>query len=275
MLIEIRHVTTYTYSTPARYSIQSLRLTPPSYDGQEVVNWTITAPGFDKRIEYRDGLGNLVHLTALSAAHDGMTLEAHGVVETEDRCGIVRGLNEMAPRRVFLRESPKTAPDKAIRALAHTVSNGRVPADSLDCLHAIMRVVQNAISYEIGSTHEHTTAAEALAAGKGVCQDHAHLFISVARVIGIPARYVNGYFLSGTLAPSEAHHAWAEAWVDGLGWVGFDPANGMCPTERYVRLACGFDAASASPIRGTQKGGLHETLDVRVEVDQQGGQQQQ
>jgi transglutaminase-like putative cysteine protease len=275
MLIEIRHVTTYKYGTPARYSIQSLRLTPPSLDGQDVLSWTISAPGFDKHVEYRDGMGNLVHLTTSSTLHDGITIEAAGVVETEDRCGIVRGLTEVAPRRVFLRESPRTIPDKAIRELARSVSGGRVPTDTLDCLHGLMAAVREAVDYEIGATHEHTSAAEALAEGKGVCQDHAHVFISASRVIGIPARYVNGYFLSGTIAPSEAHHAWAEAWVDGLGWVGFDPANGMCPTERYVRLACGFDAGSASPIRGTQRGGENEALDVRVEVEQQGGQQQQ
>lgn len=275
MLIEIRHTTTYRYETPARYAIQSLRLTPPSFDGQDVLSWTITAPGFDKGLEYRDGLGNLVHLTTLAAVHDGISIEATGVVETEDRCGIVRGLAETAPRRVFLRETPRTAPDKAIRDLARSVSSGKVPTDVLDCLHALMRAVRDAVSYEIGVTHQHTSAAEAMAEGKGVCQDHAHVFISAARVIGIPARYVNGYFLAGTLAPAEAHHAWAEAWVDGLGWVGFDPANGMCPTERYVRLACGFDAGSAAPIRGTQKGGENEALDVKVEVEQQGGQQQQ
>lgn len=275
MLIEIRHITTYKYSTPARYSIQSLRLTPPSFDGQDVLSWNVSAPGFDKRLEYRDGFGNLTHLAAVSGLHDGMVIEASGVVETEDRCGIVRGLNEMAPRRVFLRETPKTAPDKAIRDLARSVTGGKPPADMLDCLHGLMGAVRDEIDYEIGATHEHTSAAEALAAGKGVCQDHAHVFVSAARTIGIPARYVNGYFLAGTLAPSEAHHAWAEAWVEGLGWVGFDPANGMCPTERYVRLACGFDAASASPIRGTQRGGEHEALDVKVEVEQQGGQQQQ
>jgi len=275
MLIEIRHVTTYRYEKPARYSIQSLRLTPPSFDGQDVLTWAVSAPGFDKRIEYRDSMGNLVHLASLSSLHDGITIEASGIVETEDRSGIVRGVTEVAPRRVFLRETPKTAPDKGIRELARSVSNGKVPKDVLDCMHALMRAVQDAVEYEIGATHEHTSAAEALAAGKGVCQDHAHVFIAAARLIGIPARYVNGYFLSGTLAPSEAAHAWAEAWIDGLGWVGFDPANGMCPTDRYVRLACGFDAASAAPIRGTQRGGENEALDVKVEVEQQGAQQQQ
>jgi transglutaminase-like putative cysteine protease len=275
MLIEIRHVTTYKYETPARYSIRSLRLTPPSFEGQELISWNIDATGFENNVEYRDGFGNLTHLTSISSAHEGVKIEASGLVETEDRSGIVRGLIEIAPRRVFLRETASTLPDKSIRELARSVSNGKVPKDGLDCMHALMRTVRDAVDYEIGSTHEHTTAAEALAAGKGVCQDHAHVFISAARVIGIPARYVNGYFLSGTIAPSEAHHAWAEAWIDGLGWVGFDPANGMCPTERYVRLACGFDASSAAPIRGTQRGGANEALDVRVEVEQQGGQQQQ
>lgn len=275
MQIEIRHITTYRYATPARYAIQALRLTPPSFDGQDVLAWSISAPGFDSHISYRDGIGNQVHLSTINTPHDGLVIEASGIVETEDRSGIVRGIPEVAPRRVFLRETSRTEPDKGIRDLAKSVSLGRVPTDTLDCLHSLMRTVADAVSYEIGSTHTHTTAAEALADGRGVCQDHAHVFISAARVIGIPARYVNGYFLAGTLAPAEAHHAWAEAWVDGLGWVGFDPANNMCPTERYVRLACGFDAASAAPIRGTQTGGENEDLDVRVEVEQQGSQQQQ
>ena len=94
----------------------------------------------------------------------------------------------------------------------------------------------------------HTSAAEALKAGRGVCQDHAHVFISAARLMGVPARYVNGYFVTGGESASEAQHAWAEACIDGLGWLGFDPANQVCPTERYVRLACGLDAASAAPI---------------------------
>ena len=276
MLIEIRHVTTYKYDTPARYSIQSLRLTPPSFDGQEVMSWSIVAPGFDKAIEFRDCFGNLAHVAVISGLHDGMV--DRGVGRGRDRgsaAGSCAALSEVAPRRVFLRETPITAPDKAIRDLARSVGGGkeRVGYARLACTR-LMSAVREEIDYEIGATHEHTSAAEALADGKGVCQDHAHVFISAARVLGVPARYVNGYFLSGTIAPSEAHHAWAEAWVEGLGWVGFDPANGMCPTERYVRLACGFDAGSAAPIRGAQRGGENEALDVRVEVEQQGGQQQ-
>ena len=112
------------------------------------------------------------------------------------------------------------------------------------------------VAYEVGVTNTHTTAADALKDGRGVCQDHAHVFISAARSLGIPARYVSGYLLAGTGdEPSDANHAWAEAWLDGLGWVGFDPANGVCPTDRYVRLASGLDAAFAAPIRGTRRGG--------------------
>lgn len=269
MLIEVRHITTYSYETEARYAIQSLRLTPPGFEGQTVISWSIRAPGLSTSCQFRDGFGNWVHLTSLAVPHDSITIEASGIVETADNIGIVRGLPEAVPLRVYLRETAKTTADPAIRALAKAHQS----RDRLDKLHALMSSVRDAIDYEIGTTHEHTTAAEALADGKGVCQDHAHVFIAAARVLGVPARYVNGYFLSGTLAPSEAHHAWAEAWVEGLGWVGFDPANGMCPTERYVRLASGLDAAGAAPIRGTRRGGDNEALDVTVEVQQQSAQQ--
>ena len=130
------------------------------------------------------------------------------------------------------------------------------------------------VKYEVGATNPHTSAAEALQDGRGVCQDHAHIFISAARLLGLPARYVSGYFVTGD-EPSEAQHAWAEAFVEGLGWLGFDPANQVCPTDRYVRLACGPDAAAAAPITGNRRGGVDEVLDVFVEVQQQSSAQQQ
>lgn len=269
MLIEIQHRTSYHYAATANYTVQSLRLTPPSFDGQRVLSWDISAPGIGEASTFVDGYGNAVHLAAAAEPHNAIVIEARGVVETEDRVGVVRGLREAAPVRSFLRPTPSTEADDPIRDLARRA----LRRSNLDTLHTLMRTIREAIHYEVGATHAHTTAREALADRKGVCQDHAHVFISAARVLNIPARYVNGYFLSGTLAPSEAHHAWAEAWVEGLGWVGFDPANGTSPTERYVRLACGLDAASAAPIRGTQMGGSGETLDVTVEVQQQSAQQ--
>lgn len=271
MLLSVTHTTTYRYDTLARYAIESLRLSPPTFDGQKVVTWQVSAPGIEKAARFHDGFGNLVHLTAIQGEHESITIEASGVVETEDRIGVAKGLPEPAPLRVYLRETPRTAADAAIRDLTVPCKSGCV----LDKLHRLMHATREAVTYEIGSTHSHTSAADALADGKGVCQDYAHIFIAGARVLGIPSRYVNGYFLSGTPEPSDAHHAWAEAWVEGLGWVGFDPANLMCPTERYIRLATGLDAATAAPIRGNRRGGQNETLDVVVEVQQQGAQQQQ
>src|SRR5262245_37386190 len=181
MLIEIRHRTTYTYATAARYSIQSHRLTPPNFEGQTIVSWSIEAPGIENAVKFRDGYGNIVHLASFNAPHEGISIFASGIVETADTCGIYRAPPEPAPVRVYLRTTTTTAPDKAIREFARNIC-GKEMKDTLDGLHALMRAIREEIDYEIGSTHEHTSAAEALADGKGVCQDHAHVFISAARV---------------------------------------------------------------------------------------------
>ncbi len=268
-LLTVFHQTRYTYSTPARYSVQSLRLTPPSFDGQRVMSWSVSAPGIEKALVCTDAFGNLVHQATVTRSHDEIVVEAAGFVETEERSGLVHGLIEPAPLRIYLRQTPLTVPDAGIRALAAAVRGDGAIAR----LHELMNRVRDAVDYEIGATQPHTGAVQALADGKGVCQDHAHIFISAARILGIPARYVTGYLLvQGDGLPS-AQHAWAEAWVDDLGWLGFDVANRICPTAEYVRLAGGLDSCYAAPIRGSRKGGDGEKLDVRVEVQQQSAQQ--
>ena len=147
--------------------------------------------------------------------------------------------------------------------------------DTLDRLHALLGAVRDRVEYVPGATDTHTSAAEALADGKGVCQDHAHIFIAAARTLAIPARYVTGYLVLDGQSTADAHHAWAEAWVEGLGWVGFDVANRVCPTDCYVRLAVGLDAGYAAPIIGSRRGGETETLDVSVTVQQQQQNSQQ
>ena len=271
MLVAIGHVTRYRYSTPALYSIHTLRLTPPSFEGQRVVSWGVEMPEIEAAVCFRDAFGNASHLVAVPQPHAEITIIARGTVETQDNAGFVRGLTDTAPVRIYRRETPKTAPDDTIRALVGELA----AADPIDRLHALMRLIGERVRYEVGATDAHTSAADALKDGRGVCQDHAHVFICAARLMGFPARYVSGYFATGEARPSEAQHAWAEVFIDGLGWLGFDPANQLCPTERYVRLACGLDAASAAPITGNRRGGLDEVLDVAVEVQQQGGAQQQ
>ncbi|MTD95125.1 transglutaminase family protein [Hyphomicrobium sp. xq] len=271
MLVSIGHVTRYTFASPANYSIHTLHLTPPTFEGQRVLSWRVEMPGIDKAVRFRDAFGNVSHLVSIPGPHSEITIIARGTVETHDKAGFVRGLTEVSPTQVFKRETEKTAPDDAIREM---VADLKAP-DRIDRLHELMQVIGERVKYTVGATTPHTSAAEALKNGRGVCQDHAHVFIAAARLLGFPARYVSGYFVTGGEYGSEAQHAWAEVFIDGLGWLGFDPANQMCPTDRYVRLACGLDAASAAPITGNRRGGFDEVLDVFVEVQQQSSAQQQ
>jgi len=122
------------------------------------------------------------------------------------------------------------------------------------------------LTFDTDATHATTTAAECFEHRKGVCQDFAHLFIACARAIELPARYVGGYFLRSDGDHQVAGHAWAEAYVEGLGWVGFDSANGVCASEAHVRVAMALDALGAAPVRGSQVGGAAERLDVAIKV---------
>jgi transglutaminase-like putative cysteine protease len=124
------------------------------------------------------------------------------------------------------------------------------------------------VTYEIGSTHSKTTAEEALAAGEGVCQDHAHIMISVARALGFPARYLSGYLLMDDRVDQDATHAWCEVYLTGLGWVGFDVSNGISPDSRYITVATGRDYRDAAPILGIRQGEGEEKLDVALQVQQ-------
>jgi transglutaminase-like putative cysteine protease len=270
VLISIGHVTRYTYAAPAMSSIYTLRMTPPVFEGQTVLSWRVEMPDIEHALRYRDAFGNICHLVSLPRPRSEIAIIARGVVDTKDKAGFVRGLTEVAPTRVYRRQTLKTAPDATLTELVA----GLKAADPIDKLHELMQVIGERVKYEVGATSAHTSAVEALKAGRGVCQDHAHIFISGARLLGMPSRYVSGYFVTGGDGVSDAQHAWAETYIDGLGWLGFDPANQLCPTDRYVRLGCGLDAASAAPITGNRRGGLDEVLDVFVEVQQQSSAQQ-
>ncbi len=193
-----------------------------------------------------------------------ITVHVTGEIETFDLAGVLRGHKECTPPECYLRVTKPTEADPALAALG----DGLLAAnDALAASHEISARVSDAIAYRPGTTHAHTTAAEAMALGEGVCQDHAHALIAVARHLGLPARYVSGYLLVGEDgAPHEASHAWAEVFIAGLGWVGFDPANRCCPDARYIRLGSGLDSRDAAMIRGIARGQGEESLDVSVSV---------
>jgi transglutaminase-like putative cysteine protease len=264
MKLHVHHRTRYDYETSVRSSIQRLYLTPSTFATQKIISWTIEAPGIDNALVYSDGFGNQVHVTTSQGLHDHVTVVAEGVVETEDAAGVVRGYKCPAPDTVFLRQTAATAPSAELGEIGRAAAAKHLK--DLDRLHAIMAEVGSRIVYQIGATHAHTTAAEALADGKGVCQDHTHAMLAVIRSLGIPGRYVTGYLVTDGGGPATASHAWAEALVPNLGWVGFDAANGKCPTADYVRVATGLDAQGVVPVRGSRRGGEAESMTVAVTV---------
>ena len=273
MRIRIRHRTVYAYDHPIVYAIQTVRMTPQPHDSLSVIHWSLRGESRKPLPQVIDGYGNIVHNHTVNRPHSEAEILVEGEVETRDAQGVVRGAPELLPLNFYLRETPLTVADEELEAMARD-SVGNLAA--LDALHALMGTVRDRVDYRPGETDAMTTAAEALTSGQGVCQDHAHVFISAARRLGYPARYVGGYLWAGEQASAyEAGHAWAEAYVADLGWVGFDPANRICPAESHVRVAIGLDYWSAAPVRGLWRGEGTENLAVEVEVTQMQGAQQQ
>ncbi len=261
MRLAIRHQTSYRYSKPISYAIQTLRLSPRPYEGLNVVNWRVRGEGRHELPNFLDGYGNLVHCHTVNRAHDNAAIIVEGEVETRPTDGIVRGAAETLPPLFYLRSTRLTAVTPPIADIAHSLAG-----KSFDRLIALMEEVRARVDYRAGVTQPSTTADEALQLGAGVCQDHAHLFIAAARAIGVPARYVGGYLWAGSGDEDQASHAWAEAYLQDFGWVGFDPSNRTRPTEAYVRASIGLDYWSAAPVRGVRRGEGEEALAVKVKV---------
>ncbi|MDP3491660.1 MAG: transglutaminase family protein [Hyphomonadaceae bacterium] len=269
MRLTVRHATTYTYDPPADRCALRLRLYPPSFGGQRVLKWAVSVNDQPVPALMTTATGDREAIWTRSEVGAEITILAEGEVDTDDTAGVVRGLKDGMRPSIYLRSTPLTEADAKIQALAKGVAGEK----ALDRLHAVFNAVADAIEYKPSTTSSATTAAQALKAGQGVCQDHAHVFISGARSIGLPARYVVGYLLAEDTKLTETH-AWAEAWAPEIGWIGFDAANRLCPTDRYVRLGCGLDAADAAPIRGNVTGNSQERLSASVDISQTTGQSQ-
>ena len=262
MLISISHVSEYTYDGPAAATLQALRLYPAPANGQTVLHWTIEAPGYAHAATYTDGFGNRVDLVASPGDATTIRVAAWGEVDTTDTGGVAGWTGEAVAPGAFLRNNPVTAASPEIAAMAEAARD----PDRLATLHDLMAAIGKHMTYLPDSTNAQTTAAAAFAAQRGVCQDYAHIFIAAARHLDIPTRYVTGYLLLEDGSGAPAHHAWAEARVNHIGWVGFDATNDLCPTDRYVRLGSALDAASAAPIRGVRRLTGQERLSVQVSV---------
>ncbi len=271
MRLKISHTTEYTYAEPVQYLLQRLRLTPLSQPGQTVISWETSVEGAKMEVGYDDHFGNRVNLVSVNGDQTFIRVVASGEVETEDKAGVYGVHQAYAPLWLYLRETPLTKMAKPIRNLAKAMDGDT----DLARMHALMGKIHELVEYRQGETGTETTAEQALLQKSGVCQDHAHIMIAAARTLGLPARYVSGYLMMQDQPEQTASHAWAEVHLNGLGWVGFDAANKMCPDDRYVRIACGLDYRDAAPISGLIHGSSSEALKVSVTVKQQGQSQTQ
>lgn len=264
MRLKIVHRTDYRYDMPLAYALQRIRLFPQAGPTQKVLSWSIAVEGAREELRFADQFGNDTRLLSTGGESTGIAIEAIGEVETFDRTGVVGPHKGFAPLWLFERETELTAAGERVCAVAAEVGDG----DGIARLHRLMAIIRERVAYREASTDAGTTAEAALELGNGVCQDHAHIFSAAARRLGFPARYVSGYLMLDDRLDQAAGHAWAEAHVEGLGWVAFDVANGIAPDERYVRLATGRDYRDAAPVSGIRLGWAEEQLAVRITVEQ-------
>lgn len=257
MKININHETRYSYDSPAKHSIQLLRVTPQTFSGQTVISWCLTLPHLGS--ELFDGFGNFCTLMSVRKPHDRLLIQADGVVEIDESRDYIE--DQRVPPQLFLRDTALTRCTGQIRALAETHLKHGVSRKALENYSADILA---RMPYTVGCTDVNTTASDAFLLGKGVCQDHTHVFLAGVRALGIPARYVSGYLYT----ESEQHlasHAWAEAYLDG-NWYVFDVSNQIFTPSHHVQIAVGLDYNDAAPVRGIRVGGGPERMDYHVQV---------
>lgn len=267
MQLIIEHHTRYVYSEPVNYTIQQLRLTPQNGFGQTVKRWEIKVNG-ELQLA-KDSYGNTTHSLVIDVPHTEIMVIAMGEVETGLPIDRQMHPNTGLPLVVYLRDTPLTIYNAEIATFAlqyKSITQGQMQNEWLE---SMMYALLERVEYIPGVTQVTTSAIEAFALGKGVCQDHAHVFIACCRSIGLPARYVSGYLFTedGSLMQT---HAWADVYLNELGWQSFDVSNGCRAGATHVRLATGLDYRTASPVSGMRAGGGVEGMASSVVVNQAG-----
>jgi transglutaminase-like putative cysteine protease len=273
MRLRISHSTTYSYDPPPTGVIQVLRLTPGNHDGQYVADWHVDV-SVDAKLDMQyDAFGNVTHVFSHGPLNQ-LTVHVSGMVETQDTGGVLKGTVERFPPTFFLRTTSLTEANTEMTDLSRQLFD-EAGGNALDFLHALLIQVSDHLTFDTATTNAASSASEAFKLKRGVCQDYAHIFTACARSVGVPTRFVSGHFYRTDGKPAkEGGHAWTEAFVPKLGWIGFDPANCVCTTDAHARIAIGLDYLGAAPVRGTYYGGGGETLAVTVKVDQAGRQSQ-
>lgn len=271
MKLHIKHTTDYRYTEPLRYALQTLWLTPISGPAQTVDFWSLGAP--EKLFAQVDAFGNSIHsYTFVGEPADNVRwslVNAAGNVQTLGVAQFTDGASMPLPQ-LYLRPSPLAQPHPSLAEFGRqfiTAPTGDGKAD-LQALLALSAGVAGAVHYQKNSTNVTTTALQAFEAGAGVCQDQAHVMVAVCRSLGIPARYVSGYFYAAN-EPDLASHAWADVCLDVAGrrWVSIDVTHSCVIDERHVRLAMGTDYNACPPSKGVRHGGGAESMTVSITIE--------
>lgn len=279
MRIHIRHEIAHGFEPPVRFLNATLRLTPRSHESQHITRWRVEIDGDSRIRAFDDGFGNCMHTLSMSESTGSLRITAEGVVDTFDAAGIVRATVERFPPELFLRETALTTPDKRLREIAAAIEAG----DRIERLHALLLELGEARGKENAPSQQAQTEKRQTQTQRGsepkdeppksgareslsdAAKRRAHDFIVCARLMGAPARFVSGYHLDPD-ADTGGAHCWAEAYVEGVGWIGFDPTNVICPHESHVRMAVGLDALDAACARVAPS---PSTAIERVEVRRQ------
>jgi transglutaminase-like putative cysteine protease len=277
MYYTIRHTTRFRYSAPISESIMEVRIQPRSEDHQYCLDFQLRTTPRANIMNYRGEFGNRVHHFNIPNSHNQLTIIAEALVDVNAPAPLPEALTPQAWDELdaltedgdywdTLMPSHFTEPSELLYELADELDVRRRD-DPLTVLRNLNTAIHRTFEYSPKTTRVDSPIDEALNLRKGVCQDFAHIMITLTRHLKIPCRYVSGYLYRGEGRFSgEATHAWVEAYLPDLGWVGFDPTNNSVTDERHVRVAIGRDYADVPPTRGVFRGKAESELAVSVRI---------
>jgi transglutaminase-like putative cysteine protease len=274
----ISHTTRFRYSAPVSESVMEIRMQPRSDGAQRCLSFELSLNPKARATSYRDYLGNTVHHFDVPGRHAQLAIKTSTIVEVTPQL-IPDSLDESAWQEIgaatsgdgfeMLMPSQFARPSQQLDELARELGVQRRD-DPLGLLREINAALHDAFDYAPQTTRVDSPIDDALGARKGVCQDFSHIMIALVRRLGIPCRYVSGYLFhrveTQDRSAQDATHAWVEALLPELGWVGFDPTNNLIAGERHIRTAVGRDYADVPPTRGIFKGEAESELSVAVQV---------
>ena len=274
MYYTIRHVTRFRYSAPITQSVMEVRMQPRTEGSQRCLSFQLSVTPATKVLHYRDYLGNVIHNFDIPGEHRQLSIIAQSQVEVRPLADLPASLPASAWDDISQNEydmlvpSHFTHPSPLLSELAEQLRVERRD-DPLSLLRELTASIYDAFAYVPESTAVDSPIDDALKARQGVCQDFTHIMLALLRPLGIPARYVSGYLYprqGGSRSTPGASHAWVEAMLPGLGWVGFDPTNNLIADYCHIRVAIGRDYDDVPPTRGVFKGKAETELSVSVRV---------